>query len=163
MPLPGDFGLVSISGVAGFGVRIGQWLNGSGFSEFEHAFIVLDDEEILEAEPGGARIMPLSEYDGTNVVYSDWPLTDEQRSAIVREARPLVGTPYSWLDYLALALRRFHVPIPHLRRYIAATGHMLCSQLADEVYRRAGVQLFNGRDPGDVTPADLIAVLHGPV
>jgi uncharacterized protein YycO len=162
-PLPGDFGLVSISGIAGFGVRLGQWLLGDGFSDFHHAFLVLDNGEVLEAEPGGARIVPLSNYDGTNAVYSDWDLTDAQRADLVAAARTLVGTPYSWLDYLSLALHRFHIPAPHLRRFIADSGHMLCSQLIDAVYVRAGLHLFDdGRWSGDVTPADLTRVLHGP-
>lgn len=160
MPLPGDFGLVSIPGAGGWGVRVGQWLNGDGWSDFHHAFVVLDQGEVLEAEPGGARIVPLVNYAGSNAVYSSWPLTDDQRAAIVGEARPLVGTPYSWLDYLSLALHRLHIPAPHLRAYIASTGHMICSQLTDEVYRRAGLHMFNdGRWPGDITPGDLTAVL----
>lgn len=163
MPLPGDFGLVSIRGIAGLGVRIGQGLNGDGWGSYHHAFVVLDHGEILEAEPGGARIVPLSNYDGTNAVYSSWDLTDTQRAAVVREARPLVGTPYSWLDYLSLALHRLHIPAPHLRRYIADSGHMICSQLIDTCYLRAGLHMFDdGRWSQDVTPGDLTRVLTGP-
>jgi hypothetical protein len=37
---------------------------------------------------------------------------------------------------------------------------MICSQLVDEAYLRAGVHLFDdGRDPGDVTPGDLLYVI----
>ena len=37
---------------------------------------------------------------------------------------------------------------------------MICSQLVDEAYARAGVQLFDdGRLPGDVTPADLYGLI----
>lgn len=164
MPLPGDFGLVSIPGVAGLGVRIGQYLNGNGFSEYEHAFVVLDGNSVLEAEPRGARITPLSAYDNTNVVYSDWDLTGQQRSAIVAAAEGLIGTPYSWLDYLSLALHRLHIPAPHLRRYVADSGHLICSQLVDLAYLRAGLHMFNDRRwEGDVTPGDLVLALKGPV
>lgn len=163
-PSPGDFGLVSISGIAGLGARIGQFLNGDGWTDYQHAFLVLDNGQILEAEPGGARIVPLSNYDGTNAIYSTWDLTDAQREAIVREARPLVGTPYSVLDYLSLAAHRLHIPAPHLRRYIADSGHMLCSQMVDEVYLRAGLHMYQDqRWSGDVTPGDLVAALKGPV
>lgn len=163
MPLPGDFGLVSISGWGGIGVRIGQWLNGDGWSDYHHAFVVLDHGQVLEAEPDGARIAPLSQCAGTNATYSDWPLTDAQRTAVVQAARPLEGTPYSWLDYLSLALHRLHIPAPRLRRYIADSGHMICSQLVDHVYLRAGLHMFHdGRWEGDVTPGDLVAVLRGP-
>lgn len=164
MPRPGDFGLASIHGVAGLGVRIGQWLNGDGWHAFQHAFVVLDDETVLEAEPGGARIRLLSAYDGTNAIYSAWSLTDDQRATIVAEARPLVGTPYSALDYVSLALLRLGIRPAWLRRYVAASGHMICSQLVDEAYLRAGLHMFeDGRWPGDVTPGDLRAALRGPV
>jgi hypothetical protein len=162
-PLPGDFGLVSISGAGGKLVRLGQWLNGDGWSDFHHAFLVLDYNEVLEAEPGGARIVPLSNYAGTNAVYSDWDLTVPQRAEIVRQARPLEHTPYSWLDYLSLALHRFHIPAPHLRRFIADSGHLICSQLVDLAYLRAGLHMFDDRRwEADVTPGDLTLVLHGP-
>lgn len=162
-PSPGDFGLVSISGIAGFGIRLGQWLNGGGFGKFEHAFIVVNGDRLIEAEPGGARWNNLTAYAGTNVMYSDWDLTDEQRAAVVQAAGTLIDTPYSWLDYMSLVLRRFHIPAPHLRGYIANTRHMICSQLVDHVYLLAGLHMFSDdRWPGDVTPADLVAVLHGP-
>jgi hypothetical protein len=163
MPLPGDFGLVSITGTVGRLIRVGQYLNGDGFRDFEHAFVVLNNGGLLEAEPGGARLRDLSEYDGTNVTYSDWPLTDQQRDRIVDAALSLVGTPYSVLDYLSLTLVRLHLRPGWVARYVANTGHMICSQLTDECYARAGVHLFaDGRIPGDVTPGDLATVLHAP-
>jgi hypothetical protein len=68
------------------------------------------------------------------------------------------------LDYLALVAHRLHIPAPGLRQFIADTGHMICSQLVDEVYRRAGLIMFgDGRWPGYVTPGGLISVLNGPV
>lgn len=163
-PQAGDFGLVAIRGEAGRLIRIGQWLNGDGLGQYQHAFLVLDNGELVEAEPGGARIRPLTEYDDTNVIWSDWSLTDEQRGHLVAAGRALVGTPYSALDYFALATHRLHIPMPGLRRYVADSGHMICSQLVDEVYRRAGLSMFaDGRWPGYVTPMALVKALHGPV
>jgi len=163
-PQPGDFGLVSIRGFPGLLVRIGQGLSGDGWSDYHHAFLILDNGEVLEAQPGGARIRPLSDYEATNAVYSDWDLTDEQRAAIVREARPLVGTPYSWLDYLSLALLHFGIRPKWLRRCVADTGHLICSQTIDLVYLRAGLHMFSdGRLSMDVTPGDLVRVLSGPI
>lgn len=164
MPKPGDFGLVAISGNVGKLIRFGQWLNGNGWGDYQHAVLVLDNDELIEAEPGGARIRPVSEYDGTNVVWSDWPLTDDERAAIVAAGRSLEGTPYSFLDYLALAAHRLHIPIPGLRRYIASTDDLICSELVDEAYRRAMLAMFaDHRWPGYVTPMALVRALHGPV
>lgn len=168
-PLPGDFGLVSIPGAAGWLVRIGQWLNGDGFTTYEHAFLVLAKPNernglLIEAEPGGARCAPWpGNYANQDVTYSSWELTSAQRLAIYDAARRLEGTPYSWLDYLSLALVRLRIRPHWLQRYVANTGHMICSQLVDYCYQQAGVQLFDdGRLPGDVTPGDLARVLKGP-
>lgn len=160
IPEPGDIGLTSVLGPVGWGIRAGEWLLGAGFANYEHAFLVLDGGELVEAQPGGARIAPLSEYDGRHVLYVAPELTDAERHRICVQGRLLVGTPYSGLDYLALAAHRFHLPLPGLRSYVASTGHLICSELVDEAYVSAGVHLFaDGRWPGYVTPADLYGLL----
>lgn len=163
-PRPGDFGLVAINGEAGRLIRVGQWLNGDGWGRYQHAVLVLDNGELIEAEPGGARIRPVSEYDGTNVAWSDWPLTDAERARIVAAGRKLEGTPYSALDYFALVAHRLHIPMPSLRKYIDSTKHEICSQLVDLAYQLGGKMMFgDGRWPGYVTPMALVPALHGPV
>lgn len=163
-PLPGSFGLTHASPpIADRLIRLGEWANGSRFSRFSHAVLALDDGTLIEAEPGGARIRPIGEYPDGTVTWSDWDLSGAARYSIVLHGRELLDTPYSWADYGSLALRRFHLRPPGLKRYIASTKHMICSQLVDEAYWRAGLHMFaDGRWPGDVTPADLAAVLHGP-
>lgn len=157
-PLPGDFGLCRIPGAAGLLIRFGQWLTGRGPDRYEHAFVYVGDGRIVEAEPGGARETDLTEYDGP-ILWSTGriPLTDAQRQAIVAAARRYIGTPYSWLDYLAIAAHRWHLPGGRwLRRYLASTRHVICSQLVDDAYLDAGVRLFaDGRWTGYVRPADL--------
>ena len=158
-PQPGDFGLVSVSGRAGWWINIGQALVGDG-SRYQHAFVVVADGVCVEAQPSGACTRVLSYYDGRSPAFSRLPLTDEQRVDIVSAAMTLIGTPYSFMDYAALALDHWHVRPAWLKRYIASSKRLICSQLVDECYRRAGVQLFNdGRDPADVTPGDLLYVL----
>ncbi|MFE1174083.1 hypothetical protein [Streptomyces sp. NPDC058773] len=160
-PLPGDIGLTRISGLTGRLIRFGQWLNGDGFADYEHAFLVLPDDRLLEAQPGGARIAPLTAYDGAHVLYvCPEGLTERRRTALCTAATAYVGVPYSFLDYLAIAAHRFHLPLPGLRRYVASTRHMICSQLVDQVYQDAGVHLFaDGRWPGYVTPMALYGLL----
>lgn len=160
-PQPGDFGLTRISGSVGVLIRIAQWLNGSGWKNYEHAFIVLDNNLVMEAQPGGARYNSLAAY--PDAVFSSWDLTPAQRAKITWTAVDMKGTPYSALDYFALALRRFHIPAPWLRRYIESGRHVICSQLVDDCYSSAGLRMFSdGRWSGDTTPADLDQVLEGP-
>ncbi len=157
-PSPGDFAAVSAGGYAGRLVAWGERLNGSAFSQYQHAFIYIGGGHVIEAEPAGARERPLTGH--TRELWSSGiiTLTDAQRAAIVNAAHRYAAakTDYSFLDYLALAAHRFRIPVPGLRRYIAATGHQICSQMVDSAYLAAGVHLFqDGRWPGYVTPADL--------
>lgn len=160
MPNPGDIGLTKIRGFAGKFVFLGQWFVGD-LSPWTHAFILLDDDTVIEAMPGGARITPLSDYEGREILWSEFPLADEQRLRIVAEARSLEGTPYSFADYVALFLERVGFRFGIVKRYVTSSGHMICSQLCDEVYRRCGIHLFDdGRMPQDVTPGDLHRVFR---
>lgn len=157
-PKPGDFGLTKIGGILGFFVSLGQHLAGDS-SKYTHAFIVLDEESVIAAQPGGARVDKLIDYKN-KAIYSSFDLTPDQRSAIIAYARAYEGTPYSYLDYLAIALARLGIKPQWLKRFIANKGHMICSQMVDEVYKKAGVHLFNdGRLPQEVTPGDLLYVL----
>ena len=159
VPAPGDFCVVRMPGLVGTAIRFGQWINGDGFADYEHAAVLADCCTVVEAMPDGARMADLSRFGSEPIRWYRAP--DAARTKIVAAALLMIGTPYSFLDYLALAEVRVHSPFaPAVRRYVASTKHMICSQLVDEAYRRAGVQLFDdGRDPGDVTPADLLGLI----
>lgn len=157
-PKAGDFGLSVTAGHVGWWINIAQAITGDS-SRYTHAFIVLDDETVLEAQAQGAIISPLSKYTG-RAVFSSLDLTDSERAGIVREARALIGTPYGFTDYLSLALLHWGIRPEWVKNRIKGRGRMICSQLVDEVYLRAGVHLFHdGRWAQDVTPGDLANLL----
>lgn len=161
-PRPGDFFLAPIPGNVGAGIRFGQWLNGEGFLPYQHAGILLDEYTTIEAMPGGAILGDYRRWKPEELRWSTdlVDLTDTQRVNIVHLGMKLEGLPYSFLDYGSLALHRFHVPFPGLKRYIDSSGHMICSQLVDYVYAKCDVHLFrDGRWPGYVTPASLDMLL----
>lgn len=156
---PGDIGLVSISGVVGWLIRFGQWLCGDGFADFEHAFVYIGDGKVVEAEPGGARIADLTEYAGRVVRVIPAP-SAEVGANVALAARLFVGVKYSAADYYYIAIRRrlrfFAFLLPGLKRIIASSKRMICSQLADASAENAGWHLFaDGRWVGDCTPGDL--------
>lgn len=165
-PRPGDIGLTQISGTGGRLIRFGQWLNGDGFKDYEHAFVVTEYRQglpdipwIVEAMPGGAQHVK-NWHDPERTVYLRCP--EGVREAVASAARGYTGVPYSYADYFALAAHRLHVPYPHLRRYVRDSGHMICSQLADQAAADGGWHLFDdGRLPGDVTPGDLERLYQG--
>ena len=160
MPLPGDFGLVSIKGGVGFLIRVGQFFNGDGFRDYEHAFIYVGDGKIVEAEPGGALISDLSEYDGRSIIWSTGliPLTDEQRSLIVKSALAQEGTPYSFLDYVAIALYRLGIKHPGVAKRVESSKHLICSQLVALDYEHAGIPVTD-LPPYLVTPGKFLNYL----
>lgn len=168
-PLPGDFACRNMGGEGGKLITIGEWLDGDGFSIYDHAeiYVGMADSHTpwgysMGAYPGGARLSPIQLEsqlgDGDGWLWSTgkvW-LTTDQRQAVVRNALACQGIPYSWLDYFAIAAHRLRIPVPGLKAYIGDTRHMICSVLVDHVYLMAGIHLFqDGRWPGYVTPADL--------
>lgn len=162
-PKVGDFFLAPMAGIGGLGVKVGQWLNGDGFVKVQHAGIYIGNNVTVEAMPGGAIWGTLDEFQAASLVWSTdvIDLTPEQRHDIVLTAQGYIQVPYSGLDYLAIAAHRFHIPTPHLKKYISSTGHMICSQLVDQAYMDAGVHLFDdGRWPGYVTPGALYELIQ---
>lgn len=160
-PQPGDFGVVQMGGTSGKWIHIGEIANGDGFADYEHAFVYVGGGQIVEAEPGGAR---LTQVHYNNILWSTGhiPLNVAERHRVVLAARSYIGTPYSAADYFAIAAKRLGlgVLVPGLKEYVASSKHMICSQLVDQCYSDAGVQLFDdGRWPGYVTPAALADLL----
>ena len=163
-PQPGDIGVTQITGDVGALIRLGQWLNGDGFADFEHAFVVSEvvpDSSgrapivlIVEAEPGGAREVSLGEYDARTIAWLRCP--EQYRHDVAAAALALRDTPYSFLDYLAIAAHRLRLPIPWLRSYVRSSKHLICSQLADRAAGNGGWHLFvDQRWDGYVTPEDI--------
>lgn len=159
-PLPGDIGCTSIEGDVGWLIRLGERLNGDRFAQYQHAFVSIGGGQIVEAEPGGARIADLAEYDARTVVWVRCP--DEHRQAVADAAKALVGRPYGFLDYLVIALHRFHVPFPGVRRFAESDKTIICSELGVLAARRGGWALLEPTPAGFVTPAELAALAEPP-
>jgi hypothetical protein len=157
---PGDFGLVPMGGQVGKAIRVLQWMDGSGFANYEHAFLYVGNGEIVEATPNGAIHVPY--HYGNNVFWSSGKLSIPliERANIVDAGIGYVGTPYSFLDYASLVACRIHVPGNLLDDYIKSTNHMICSQLVARCYYDGDFPLFKCWT-GDVTPGDLYDRLTG--
>lgn len=161
-PKPGDFFLAPMPGRVGKGVQFGQFLNGEGYILFQHAGQLLENGDTIEAMPGGAIIGDINRWKPEELRWSSGliELTDTQRTIAISTGYACKGVPYSFVDYAALAAHRFHIPTPGLKEYIEDSGHMICSQMVDYIYHRAGKQLFtDGRWRGYVTPGSLNMLL----
>lgn len=177
--LPGDIGFGPINGAAGALVGLGQLMLGDE-ARYRHAFMVIRGAEYfpdgtrcyapvaVEAMPSGARMVTLADrWDEAYVYVRLTNIPEDTSGAAAAHAKAMVGTPYGFSDYLALALKRFHVPTPHLDEWISRTnpdGHprahyparAICSQLVDQALTLAGVKVFDdGRLSQNVTPGAL--------
>jgi hypothetical protein len=150
---PGSFGLAVISGKTGRWVRRGQNIVEGRKTHYTHAFLVLDNNEILEAEPGGAQINPIDRYLTGDVLISDLPIQRHvveyyhnvgpawqaeearMRERVVDIGRGLKGIPYNYLDYLAIGLEHFGVRPKLITNRVRRQDRLICSQLVDFVYR----------------------------
>lgn len=156
---PGDYFLTQISGFGGTLIRIAQAFAGDA-SRYTHAGIFLDDGTIIEAMPGGARIVSNeATLRRRPLAISQFDIDEDARARIVEIARGYKGVPYNFADYLTIGLDSIGIRPKWLRNKIHSSKSMICSQLVDKIYSVAGVKLFDdGRDPGDVTPGDLAHV-----
>lgn len=171
---PGDVGFGPITGLTGLLVGFGQVIMGDE-SRFRHVFVVTKAgrfganglpaaaPEAVEAMPSGARLVDVADRWNDRYVYvrlEEYP--QEIRDLVAYHALQMVGTPYGFSDYLALALKRLGIEAGLLDRWIArvdAYGYparAICSQLADAACTKAGISVFDdGRLPQDVIPGAL--------
>ena len=154
-PALGDFAVVATGGWPSAVIR---WVTRS---KVNHAVLYIGNGYVVEGEPAGARVTPVSNY-GDKLIWANWPLTDEQRPAVAAWGKAHIGTPYSWLDDAAIGLADlFHWVPGILRKRLASTSTLMCSQLVDAAYAAAGVQLFpDGRPAGAVSPGDLYTLIQ---
>lgn len=154
-PQLGAFGVVATGGWQAWCIRKVTR------SPVNHAFLFLGDDDIVEGDPKGAQISPVTKY--PDAVWSTMPLTDVQREWIAAHGFWHVGTPYSWLDDAAIGLADIfgHKLPPLIRRFLSRKDRLMCSQLVDVSYQEAGVHLFDDdRLPGDVSPGDLYDLIR---
>lgn len=180
---PGDLGFGPIGGAAGLIAKAGQLLLGErvrlGRVSIDHVFVVTEAATLVsglsstwnpvmavEALPGGAKEVSIADRwtDRYAYVRPNYPGTEWCGALVAEKARAMVGTPYSFLDYLALAARERHLSswLPdaiedRIAQRVLSSGHMICSQLADQALTRAGYQVFDdGRLSQEVTPGALL-------
>ena len=173
---PGDFAAVRsygwVSNLIATGEEAAYWITSAErrqkrreIGKWTHAIFYVGgpDDLILEAETGGAQIVPFH-YATQDVLWSSGrpalDLTPAQRLAAPDVARKYDGVPYSFLDYDAIALHSLGLDAEWLASYIASSKHQICSQLADQCRLDLGSHLFaDDRWPGYVDPLDIAIVI----
>jgi hypothetical protein len=161
---PGDIGFGPIGGRVGMGVRVALAIADGG-APFQHVFQITEASErdlpvvgpwAVEAMPRGAVHVDIRNRWTREYCYVRPDYELGQGWQVAQSALALIGTPYSYADYLALAAHHLHLPVPHLDKYITTSKHMICSQLVDHCLSVNGWHPFNdGRLSQDVTPSAL--------
>jgi len=161
---PGEYGCVYIPWLNyrlfGRTVRLPNimgWLIGlATWSKYSHVFVYVGDSSVVEARPKGAGIAPLAEYLPSNIKWSGDVLSDVQRQSVIDAAKSCVGTPYGFLDIIAIGLRTVGLPWRWVENRVLREDRMICSQLVAWCGGQAGLDWRCGRDyDQEVTPADL--------
>lgn len=149
-PVPGDFGVVKTNGIVGKLIRFGT------ASRWNHAFIYVGPGVIVEANPTGVALSPVTNYPKIAWNHHD-SLSQEQREQIVELALFEVGKPYAFLDIAALFFRiiglKFIRPNSFWKK-LSSKESWFCSELVAYCYRKSGLTLINKNDDL-VTPGDL--------
>jgi hypothetical protein len=172
IPQPGDFCCVPVSGRLGRLIEAAQWLAGDRFQPYDHTEVYVGQADdagphgyTISAYPDGRGRRPLT-APAAALPGALWsagliPLTPAQRAGIVAWCGEHADVAYSWADYAALILHRLGSDDPALRRYIASSRSLICSQYVDLAYSVNEVRLFqDGRWPGFVKPGDLAMLLQ---
>jgi len=119
---------------------------------------MLDNGQIFEAEPGGAKIRTLEELYARKgpIAWSQNNMDPAVRKGIVEDARSRKGVSYGWLTYPYIALDLVHWNCTPLGSAVARSKALICSQAVDAIYLNQGLHIFeDGRPAGKVTPGDL--------
>lgn len=175
----GDIMFTRIGGWSGRGIELGEKILDAfmpGADHIDHVAVVSQAMApngshgpwIVQAMPDGAEEIEIGDEHWTpDFTYirldyfsqSPWaqgPDLRVLRASVARAARKYIGTPYSFLDYAAIAGLHFGIRNGPVRRYVRTTKHMICSQLADQAMSDAGYHVFSDeRLPQDVWPSAL--------
>lgn len=160
---PGDIGFSNITGYAGALIWAGQRLLAAtekGEANIKHVFVVTqagDYPRIVQAMPHGAEQIEIGDEHWTkDFVYLRPMLDNSQGVEIATAARGYIDTPYSFADYAAILGLHMGIDNGAVRRYVTSSGHMICSQLADQSLSDAGFHVFTDkRLPQDIMPIEL--------
>ena len=148
-PQLGDYGVVKTKGFFGKLIRLGT------LSRWNHCFIYIGNDLIVEANPTGVAVSPVSKYQ--LIAWNQHEvLSYEERETIASHAKWLVGRPYSFFTIAGMVLRilGFKFFSDKLLAAIAKHDGYICSELVAECYRTGGYVVVNEKDylvnPGDL-------------
>jgi len=154
-PAYGDLGIISSGGFMARVIQIGT------ISRWNHVFIYVGNQMIVEATPKGVVLSPISDYKDSVIVWNKhqvWENEEVNRDFIVTEAHKLLDLPYNWTNIARIVFRSLGLKVlanTNLMKRLAKKDGYICSELGEELYSKSG-NPFTNKEPGLVSPGDLI-------
>lgn len=130
-------------------------------SQYTHVALVIGFDEttnvatIIESNRSISTRITTTVINENHVVYST-DMTEEVRNRVVEYAFKQIGTKYDYFQILGLFLSlllkgdRF--------AFFNSSNKMICSELIDLAYYKAGVHRKNDFNVGNITPQELLEV-----
>lgn len=119
-----------------------------------HVVTAISETEVISAEHV-VLTRPIDYF--TDILWTQEPMIDRQRQQTITFLRQQLGKPYAYIDIvfiLIAIITRRHTPA-WITDHLMNTHQWFCSELADAGLIVAGINLFPGRPPCAVTPADF--------
>jgi uncharacterized protein YycO len=124
-------------------------------SEYTHVGIAINADLIYEIDIFKRMAIHPMKHENFDVFRYKNGLTKEQKKIMqnyaIKKAKENEG--YDWLRIIAFALEKFFAYPIALDR----ANREVCSEIVDEIYMAAGIDLVPNRKTGHVRPADLAA------
>jgi uncharacterized protein YycO len=152
--IPGDFILVSTTGILAKCIRAGQFLRYHNkmrpFAHWNHAAMIVDtDGTIVEAAGRGVRYANISEYKSTEYYLVSTKLNKQSRDQAVEAAKNFVKDKYGWFTILSIVMQL----VTGIEFQFSFGDSVICSGLVAMSLWAGGV-IFDC-NPYQMMPADL--------
>lgn len=151
---PGDFILVSTTGILAKCIRTGQFFRYHGkmrnYSHWNHAAMIVDtDGTVVEAAGRGVRYSNINEYKESEYYLVSTKLNKQSRDQTVAAARSFVKDKYGWFTILSIILQL----ITGIEFQFSFGNSVICSGVVAQSLWAGGV-IFD-TNPYQMMPADL--------
>lgn len=156
---PGDFILVSTTGVLAKFIRFGQFVRYHGdmkpFAFWNHTAMIVDENgTIVEAVGRGVRYAHIDEYKDVEYYLVNTKLNKQSREQVVAACRSFVKDKYGWLTIASIATEL----LTGIKLQFSLNNSMICSAVVAQSLWAGGI-IFN-RNPFQMMPADLASAFN---
>lgn len=128
-------------------------------SEYSHVGLVVGKDMVVEADRFVNTRLSQIEFDpNRHALYRVPGLLETQKKIIQEYAVSMIGTRYDYWQIFGWFIRLVFGWNKH--NLFNRSNYLICSELIDQAYQRAGVPRSCDCPVGDVTPQDLLRIYN---